>query len=114
MSGRITGEATWQEFWREILYIPSLHNDLLSVMVGDNCFHILTAYTSSIWKHRWNSEWFVIYQTVILYFPHNFTGAKSSWWRILEHMGAWEAEISHMLVKDSSRTYDQYLFVSHH
>ena len=49
-----------------------------------------------------------------MYFVHNFTGAKSSWWSILERMGEWEAEIIHMLVQYSSHTYDQYLIVSHH
>ena len=52
MSGRITSEATWQDFWREILSITSLHYDLLSGMVGDICFQIMSAYTSSIWKRR--------------------------------------------------------------
>ena len=58
---------------------------------------------------RWNSERFVVFQTVILQRDRHVTASRDIRRRIEKRLDAWEAGNHKMLVEDTLRSSTQYL-----
>ena len=61
---------------------------------------------------RWNSERFIVFQTVILQRDFHVTASHTIRRRIKKRLDAWDDGIHRMLVDQMLRTYVQYLTAS--
>ena len=62
---------------------------------------------------RWNSDRFIVFQTVTLQRAHHVTASRDIRRRIEKRLDAWEAGCYKMLVEDTLRSSTQYLTAVH-
>ena len=65
-----------------------------------------------VWNRLWNSEQFIIFQTVILQRAQYVTASHAIRQRIENHLDAWVEDKHAMLVKDTLCTCSEYLTVA--
>ena len=64
-------------------------------------------------SEKWNSNNFIIFQTVILQWERHVTGEQMIQWRITKLLDAWELDHHQMLVKETDHTCEKYLPTSY-
>ena len=64
--GRIGDGETWQEWWRDLTVIPSQRYDAPIRKVGRHFLVALVGELRGVRDRQWNSERFIVFQTVIL------------------------------------------------
>ena len=62
-----------------------------------------------VWDRKWNSEQFIVLQTVILQQAQHVTASHTIQWRIGMRLDAWGSAHHGMLVEESLRMCAQYL-----
>ena len=66
LDGGVVNDLAWQAWWRDLVVMPSRHYDAPSGKVGRWFVRILGAELQGVRDRRWNSEPFIVFQTVIL------------------------------------------------
>ena len=66
MDGGIRNDSTWQAWWRDLAVMPSRRYDAPSERVGRRFIGTLGVELKGVRDRLWNSEWIIIFQTVIL------------------------------------------------
>ena len=56
----------WQAWWHDLAVMLSRRYDTLSGRVGRRFVGMLREELKGVQDRRWNSEWFMVFQTVIL------------------------------------------------
>ena len=62
----VADDLAWQAWLRDLAVMPSRRFDAPSGKVGHRFVGMLGAKMQGVRDRRWNSEWFIIFQTVIL------------------------------------------------
>ena len=70
---------------------------------------MLGAEMQGMWDRRWNSERFIVFQTVILQRARHVTTSHAIRRRIEKRLDAWGAGKHAMLVRDTLRSCEEYL-----
>ena len=77
--------------------------------VGRRYVHALALELQEIRDRHWNSERFIVFQTVTLQRARHVTASRDIRRRIEKRLNAWEAGRYTMLVEDTLRSSTQYL-----
>ena len=77
--------------------------------VGRRYVNVLVRELRGVRYRRWNSECFIVFQTVTLQRAHHVTASRDIRRRIEKRLYTWEAEHYVMLVEDTLRSCTQYL-----
>ena len=89
--------------------MPSRRYDAPSGKVGRRFVGILGAEMKGVWDQRWNSERFIVFQTVILQRACHVTASHVIGRRIKKMLDAWGDGKHAMLVGDTLRYCEEYL-----
>ena len=89
--------------------MPSRRYDAPSGKVGRQFVRMLGAEMQEVWDRRWNSERFIVFQTVILQRARHVTASHAIRRRIEKRLDAWGAGKHAMLVGDTLRSCEDYL-----
>ena len=108
----ITDNIVWQGWWRDLAVMPSHCYDAPSGKVGLQFVGDLKSELCGVRGRRWNSERFIVFQTVILQRDFHVTASHTIRRRIKKRLDAWDDGIHRMLVDQMLRTYVQYLTAS--
>ena len=65
LDGGVADELAWQAWWRDLAVMPLSRYDAPSGKVGRRFVGMLGAEMQGVRDRRWNSEWFIVFQTVI-------------------------------------------------
>ena len=82
---------------------------ILSILVGHRFVGMLGAKMQGVRDRRWNSERFIVFQTVILQQSRHVTASHAIRRRIEKRLDAWGAGKHTMLVGDTLRSCKEYL-----
>ena len=97
--------SAWQAWWHYLAVMPSRRYDAPSGRVGHSFVGTLGAELKGVRDRLWNSERFIVFQTVILQRARCVTASQAIRRRIENIIDAW-AEGKHlMLVEDTLRAY---------
>ena len=66
LNGGVANDSAWQVWWHDLAVIPSRRYDAPSGKVGRQFVKMLGTKLQGVRYCRWNSEWFIVFQTVIL------------------------------------------------
>ena len=92
--------------------MPSKRYDAPSGKVRRRFVGTLGEELKGVWDRQWNSEWFIVFQTVILQRARHVTASQAIRRRIEKRLDAW-GEVKHvMLIKDTLRACKEYLTVA--
>ena len=112
LHGGITDNIVWQGWWRDLAVMPSHCYDAPSGKVGLQFVGDLKSELCGVRGRRWNSERFIVFQTVILQRDFHVTASHTIRRCIKKRLDAWDDGIHRMLVDQMLRTYVQYLTAS--
>ena len=107
--GGIKDGGKWNGWWRDLTVIPSWHYEAPCGKVGRRYVNALMKELRSVCGRRWNSERFIVFQTVTLQRSRHVT---ASWYirrRIEKRLDAWEEGKNAMIMEDALRSCAQYL-----
>ena len=96
-------------WWRDLAVMPPHRYDALSGKVGRRFVNVLVRELRGVLDRWWNSEHFIVFQTVTLHRAHHVTASRDILRRIEKRLDAWEAGSHKMLVEDTLRSSTQYL-----
>ena len=91
------------------MVMPPRRYDAPSGKVGRRYVHALALELRGIRDRRWNSERFIVFQSVTLQRARHVTASRDIRRRIKKLLDAWEAGRFTMLVEDTLRSSTQYL-----
>ena len=86
LDGGIKDDLAWQAWWRDLVVMPSRRYAALRGEVGRRFVGTLGAEMQGVWDRRWNSERFIIFQTVILQQARHVTISHA-----IRRLIAWDA-----------------------
>ena len=109
LNGGVTNNLAWQAWWHELAVMPSRHYDAPSGKVGRRFVGMLGAEIQGVRDRRWNSERFIVFQTVILQQARHVTASHTIMRRIEKRLDAWGSGKHAMLVGDTLRSCEDYL-----
>ena len=112
LDGGISNEAAWQAWLHDLAVMLSRRYDAPSGRFG-RCF--IGMLREELWGVRdrlWNSERFIVFQTVILQRARHVTSSQVIRRRIEKRLDAWEEGKHVMLVEDTLCTCAEYLTVA--
>ena len=92
LSGGIIDDAICQAQWRDIAVILALFYDAPGVKVGSWFVQALATELRVFHGHKWNSDNFIIFHTVILQWERHVTGEQVIQWRITKRTDAWDLD----------------------
>ena len=113
LDGGISDDAACQAWWRDLAVMPSRCYDALSRRVGRRFVGTLGEDLRGVRYRLWNSERFIVFQTVILQQSQHVTASHAIRQRIEKRLDNWGEGKHSMLVEDSLCTCAEYLTVSH-
>ena len=109
LDGGITEDGRWQKWWRDLAVMPPRRYDAPSGKVGRRFVNVLVREMRGVLDRQWNSERFIVFQTVTLQRARHVTASWDLRRRIEKRLDAWEAGGQKMLVEDTLRSSTQYL-----
>ena len=109
LDGGIPEDGLWQGWWSDLAVMPPRRYDAPSGKVGRQYVNALALELRGIRDRRWNSERFIVFQTVTLQRARHVTASQDIRRRIEKRLNAWEAGRYTMLVEDTLRSSTQYL-----
>ena len=112
LNGGVANDSAWQAWWRDLAVIPSRRYDAPSGKVGRRFVGMLGAELQGVRDRRWNSERFILFQTVILQRARHVTASHAIRRQIDKRLEAWGAGKHVMLVGDTLRSCEDYLIIS--
>ena len=77
LNGGVRNDSAWQAWWRDLAVMPSRCYDVPSEKVGRRFFGTLGEEMKGVWDRRWNSERFIVLQTVILQRARHVTESQA-------------------------------------
>ena len=92
--------------------MPARRYDALSGRVGCCFVHALATEITGFWQHHWNTERFIVLQTVILQRARNMTRSGAIQRRIDCRLDAREVGEFEILAEDTARNCMQYISIS--
>ena len=98
LDGGIGDDEKWQGWWRDLTVMPSRRYDAPSGKVGRRFVVALVGEMRGVRDRLWNSERFIIFQTVILKQSQHGIASQAIRRKIEKRMDAWEAGHHRMLV----------------
>ena len=112
LDGGVRNDLAWQVWWRDLVVMPSRRYDAPSGKVGQRFVRTLGEEIKGVQEIRWNSERFIIFQTVILQQAHHVTASQAIRQRIEKRLDAWGKGMHAMLVEDTTRSCEEYVTVA--
>ena len=109
LDGGGANDSAWQAWWRDLAVMPSRRYDVPSRKVGRWSVGMLGVKMQGVRDRRWNSERFIVFQTVILQRARHVTASHAIRHRIKKRLDAWGAGKHVMLVGDTLRSCEEYL-----
>ena len=109
LNGGVADDWVWQAWWRDLVVMPSRRYDAPSGKVGHQFVGMLVAELQGVRDRRWNSERFIVFQTVILKRARHVTTSHAIRRRIEKMLDAWGPGKHSMLVGDTLRSCEDYL-----
>ena len=88
LDGGARDKSVWQTWWRDLAVMPSRRYDAPSGKVGRRFVRTLREEMKGVRDRRWNSEWFIIFQTVILQRACHVTASQAIRRRIEKRLDA--------------------------
>ena len=105
----VANDLAWQAWWRYLAFMPLRRYDAPSGKVGRRFVGMLSAKMQGVRYRRWNSEWFIVFQMVILQQARHVTSSHVIRRRIEKRLDAWGGGKHVMLVRDTLRSCEDYL-----
>ena len=105
--------GTWQGWWRDLAVMPSRRYEAPIGKVGRRYVNAFVGELRGVGDRRWNSEQFIVFQTVMLRRARHVTASREIRRRIEKRLDAWEAGSYTMLVEETLRSSTQYLTAVH-
>ena len=112
LSGGIQDNNAWQTSWKTMAVMPAKRYDAPSGRVWRHFVHSITVELTGVRQRCWNSERFIIFQTVTLQRARHVTKSCEISRQIYQRLDAWEAGEHKILVEVTVRTCTQYLSTS--
>ena len=112
LDGGVANDLAWQVWWRDLAVIPSRRYDAPSGKVGRRFVGMIVSEMQGVRDRLWNSERFIVFNTVILQRARHVTASHSIRRRIEKRLDAWGAGKHAMLVGDTLRSCEEYLNAS--
>ena len=112
LSGGIDDDRVWHTRWWALAVMPTRRYNVPRRIVGHHFVHVLAVLLTRVWQRRWNSERFIVFQTVILQCNRHVTGSGTIWRRINHRLDYWEAGDFEMMAEDTALNCAHYLFTS--
>ena len=97
----IRNKSAWQAWWRDLAVMPLRRHDAPSGRVGRKFVGTLGVDLKRVRDRLWNSEQFIVFQTVILQRDRNVTASQAIRRRIRKRLDAWAEGKHSMLVEDT-------------
>ena len=88
LDGGIPDDGLWQRWWRDLAVMPPLRYDAPSGKVGRRFVNVLAMELRVIRDRRWNSERFIVFQTVTLQRARHVTASRDIRRRIEKRLDA--------------------------
>ena len=101
LDGGVRNDSTWQAWWRDLAVMPSRRYDAPSGKVGQSFVGTLREDMKGVRDRRWNSERFIVFQTMILQRACHVTASQAIRRRIGKRLDAWGEGKHAMQVKDT-------------
>ena len=76
LDGRNAEDGTWQGRWRDLAVTPAQRYKAPSGKVGRRFFNVLVRELRGVLDRRWNSERFIVFQTVTLQRARHVTASR--------------------------------------
>ena len=89
LDGGIRDNSACQAWWRDLAVISSRRYDAPSQRVGCKFVRTLGVELKGVRDRLWNSEWFTVFQTVILQRARHVTASQAICRRIRKRLDAW-------------------------
>ena len=109
LDGRVADDGTWQGWWRDLAVKPLRHYEAPSGKAGRLYINALVRELRGVRYRRWNSEHFIVFQTVTLQRARHVTASRDIRRWIEKRLDTWEAGSYAMLMEDTLRSSTQYL-----
>ena len=77
LDGGIAENSAWQAWWRDLAVMPSWRYDAPSGKVGGRFVKMIGAEMQGVRDRRWNSEWLIVFQAVILQRARHVTASNA-------------------------------------
>ena len=100
LDGGITDEGKCHGWWRDLAVIPLRRYKAPYGKVGRRYVNTLVKELRGVRDRRWNSERFIVFQTVTLQRARHVTASRDIRQRIEKRLDAWEAGQHANLVED--------------
>ena len=112
LDGGVRDDSAWQAWWRDLAVMPLRHYDAPSGKVGRRFVGTLGKEMKRVRDRQWNSERFIVFQTVILQQARHVTASQAIRRRNENRLDAWWEDKHAILVKDTMRSIEEYLTVA--
>ena len=99
LDGGISEDGRWQKWWRDLAVMPPCRYDAPSGKVGRRFVNVLMREMRGVLVRRWNSERFIVFQTVTLQRARHVTASRDIRRLIEKRLDAWETGCHKMLVR---------------
>ena len=76
LDGRIKDDRKWQGWWRDLTVMPSWSYEAPCGKVGRRYMNALVKELGGVRDRQWNSERFIVFQTVTLQRAHHVTASR--------------------------------------
>ena len=104
LTGGISDDPQWQEYWRRLVVFPSKAYDVPSGAAGKRFVRMVASLLNGVKSRKWNAEKFIVFQMVVLQRTRDVKRSRDIRRRITRRMDAWEEGKMAMLVQDTERT----------
>ena len=102
--GGVTEDVDWQERWRKVVGLPPQRYNVPNGKIGGLFVKTVAEELQGVTERRWNSERFIVFQSVILQRSREVKKAKDIRRRIEGRLRDWREKKYDMLVQDTVRT----------
>ena len=109
LDGGVKEDGLWQGWWRDLAVMPPHRYEAPSGEVWRRFVNALAEELRGIRDRRWNSERFIVFQTVPLERARYVTASRDIRRWIEWRLDAWEAGRYAILLEDTLRSSTQYL-----
>ena len=89
LDGGLEDNVKWQVIWEKLVCLTTQHYDVPSGQVKKIFVSTLAAYFDGIRDWKWNADWAINFQTVILQRIHLVTGTKNILAQIITRITLW-------------------------
>jgi hypothetical protein len=104
LDGGIADDKVWQKRWIDLAILPTQRYAAPKGAVGKRFVTLLATELAGIVQRKWNSERFLVFQSVILQKAKGVRGSGAIRARITNRLNSWEEGKFDMLVQDSERS----------